>query len=194
MAKLVAVSGAKPEWWWQIRIELIGVTPVVWRRVFLPEDIKLPILHRVLQTVMGWTDSHLHEFIMGGVRYSDPDPGDELGQVNEKDVVLVKALESGARCFDYIYDFGDDWHHVVVVEDRQPHSGVAPSLIHCSSGANACPPEDIGGAHGYLRMLEAIRDPEHEEHKEYLEWNRGGFDAQRFDVDAVNLALSKIKA
>jgi hypothetical protein len=196
MAKRVAGGGVKLEWWWQLRIELLGVTPAVWRRLFVPETIKLPKLHRIFQAAMGWTDSHLHEFIMGGVRYSDPDPdiGEELEHVDEKNVVLVRALGLDARCFDYVYDFGDDWHHIVVVEDRQPHSGVAPSLIHCGGGANACPPEDAGGAQGYARYLEAIADPDHEEHEEYLEWCGVGFDAKRFDLDAVNLALSKIKS
>jgi hypothetical protein len=193
MGERFAAGGVEPEWWWQLKVELIGVAPAVWRRVFVPEDIRLRTLHRVLQTVMGWTGSHLHEFIMGGVRYSNLRPGVASGQVDERNVVLVKALESGARCFDYIYDFNDDWHHVVVVEDRQPHSGLPPSLIHCSGGANACPPEEIGGAYGYADMLEAIRNPEHEQHAGFLEWSGGGFDAQRFDVEAVNLALSKIR-
>jgi hypothetical protein len=196
MAERVAGGGAKLEWWWQLKIELIGVTPAIWRRLFVPETIKLPKLHKVFQTAMGWTDSHLHEFIVGGVRYSDPDPdiAEELEHVDEKNVVLVGALGLDARCFDYVYDFGDGWHHLVVVEDRQPHSGVAPSLIHCSGGANACPPEDSGGARGYARFIEAIADPEHEEHEEYLEWCGVVFDAKRFDLDTVNLALSKIKS
>jgi hypothetical protein len=113
----------KQAWSWQLRIELLGVSPTVWRRVTVREIIKLPKLHRVFQTAFGWTNSHLHEFVIGGVHYSDPDPdlADELGHVDEKNVVLVKALGLDARCFDYVYDFGDNWHHIVIVENQLPH-------------------------------------------------------------------------
>jgi hypothetical protein len=194
MAKRVAPI-RKQAWSWQLRIELLGVSPTVWRRITVPEVIKLPKLHRVFQTALGWTNSHLHEFVIGGVRYSDPDPdlADELDHVDEKNVVLVKALGLDARCFDYVYDFGDDWHHIVIVEAQLPHLDVAPSLVHCSGGANSCPPEDVGSTHGYAEFLEAIADPDHEEHDRYLEWVGGHFDPKRFDLDATNLALSKIK-
>ncbi len=144
---------------------------------------------------MGWTNSHLHEFVIGGVRYSDPDPdlGDELGHVDEKNVVLVKALGLDARCFDYVYDFGDDWHHIVIVEAQHPHLDVAPTFAHCSDGANASPSEDVGSSGGYAEFLAAIADPDHEEHEQYLTWVGGRFDPKRFDLEATNLALSKIK-
>src|SRR5262249_49485333 len=106
---------ARQEWWSQLRVELLEITPAIWRRIIVPESITLPRLHRVLQTSMGWTNSHLHEFIISGVKYSTPDPdwSEEPNRRDERGVVLCKALGTDARCFDYIYDFGDDWHHVV---------------------------------------------------------------------------------
>jgi len=182
-------------WSWQLRIELLGVAPAVWRRVIVRETIQLPQLHRVFQTALGWTDSHLHEFVIGGIRYGDlnPNSAEVLEHVDEKHVVLVNALGLDARCFDYVYDFGDDWHHIVVVEDRLPHTGVAPSLVHCSGGANCCPPEDVGSTCGYAEFLEAIADPNHGDHDQFLTWVGGHFDPKHFDLDATNLALSKIK-
>jgi hypothetical protein len=61
-------------WSWQLKIELLDVIPTVWRRLVVPETITLPILHRVFQAAIGWTNSHLHEFVIGGVRYCEPDP------------------------------------------------------------------------------------------------------------------------
>jgi hypothetical protein len=46
---------------------------------------------------------------------------DELEQLDEQRVVLSEAIGTASRCFDYIYDFGDNWHHVVIVED--PYAG-----------------------------------------------------------------------
>lgn len=188
-------AARKLKLWWQLRVELLDVTPTVWRRLLVPETIALPKLDRVLQTAVGWTNSHLHEFIIRGVRYSDPDPdfADELEHVDEKGVVLYQALGLDARCFDYVYDFGDDWHHVVLVEDQHATLSEAASTIRCIAGENACPPEDVGGAHGYAGFLEAIADPNHEEHCDYLRWIGGRFDPARFDLAATNRALAKIK-
>lgn len=176
---------------WLLRIQLLDVRPLVWRRLLLPADITLPRLHRVFQAALGWTNSHLHEFVISGVRYAEPDPdlAGELEQVDERRVVLSKALGMNARSFDYVYDFGDDWHHLVVVEDRRPDMASAAATVFCTGGENACPPEDVGGPPGYANFLAAISDPRHEEHQNYMEWSGGHFDPARFDQTAVNRAL-----
>jgi hypothetical protein len=179
---------------WQLRIELLDVKPAVWRRLLVPADIRLPRLHRVFQAALGWTNSHLHEFIINGARYADPDPEwmEELKQKDERRVPLATALGGESRAFEYCYDFGDGWHHSVVVEDPYVPP-VAGTVLQCLAGENACPPEDVGGPPGYADFLAAIADPRHEEHENFLAWRGGGFDAARFDRKAVNQALRKIK-
>jgi Plasmid pRiA4b ORF-3-like protein len=195
MAKRAASTSRKISWSWQLKIQLLDVIPTVWRRLVVPETITLPKLHQVFQAALGWTNSHLHEFVIGGVRYSEPDPDfdDELEHVDERGIKLHKALGIDARCFDYVYDFGDDWHHVVLVEDQHIDAKRWTS-IRCIDGENACPPEDVGGAFRYEEFLTAIGDPSHEEHETYREWSGGRFDPRRFDLDAANRALGKIKA
>jgi hypothetical protein len=173
-------------------VELLEVTPKVRRRLLLPSTIRLPTLHHVLQAAMGWTDSHLHEFVIGGQRFSTPEPdeADELKQRNERRIVLEKALGYQARCFDYLHDFGDSWHHVVILEGHAPPKPDA--LIYCTDGENACPPEDVCGAPGYAEFLAGIADPQHEEHENLLTWVGGSFDPHRFSRDAVNAALAKV--
>jgi hypothetical protein len=194
MAKRAASTHRQTVWSWQLKIELLDVTPAVWRRLVVPETIELPKLHLVLQAALGWTNSHLHEFVIDGVRYSVPDPDfdDELEHVDERDVVLHEALGMDARCFDYIYDFGDDWHHVVLVEDQHFDAKPKPS-IRCIDGENACPPEDVGGALRYAEFLAVLADSKHEEHAAYREWSGGRFDPRHFDLGAANQALAKIK-
>jgi hypothetical protein len=185
----------KLDWVWQLRIELLDVQPLVWRRLLVPADITLPKLDRVIQTALGWTNSHLHEFVINGTHYAvlDPEWVDDLPHVDERRVVLHDALGRGTRCFDYVYDFGDDWHHLVLVEDLYPDRPKSVSSVRCIGGENACPPEDVGGASGYAEFLAAIADPRHEEHQNYLTWVGGSFDPTRFDRAAVNRALAKIK-
>jgi hypothetical protein len=63
----------------------------------------------------------------------------------------------------------------------------------CLAGENACPPEDSGGVSGYERMLEALADPHHPEHDNYVRWiGRDAFDPAAFDIVAINAALQSI--
>ena len=107
--------------------------------------------------------------------------------------MLSAALGRESRSFDYVYDFGDHWHHAILVESTriQPQ---AEFSIQCSAGENACPPEDVGGAPGYAGFLEAIADPRHDEHEDYLGWCGGDFDPARFDRAAVNRLLASVMA
>jgi hypothetical protein len=68
-----------------------------------------------------------------------------------------------------------------------PEKGVRYPV--CVKGKRACPPEDVGGVWGYENFLEAIRDPDHEEHDMYLEWIGDEFDPEAFDLDGVNQSL-----
>jgi hypothetical protein len=63
----------------------------------------------------------------------------------------------------------------------------------CIAGWRACPPEDCGGIWGYAGFIEAIRDPQHPEHDDTLEWIGGDFDPEQLDLDAINQELSRIR-
>jgi hypothetical protein len=169
----------------QLRIELRGVKPLVWRRILVPETVTLAKLHVILQWAMGWTNSHLHEYEI------DDWPGAQPLN-DERRVRLKPLIESGLRRFTYQYDFGDNWEHVIKVEDLvAPTSGTPP--IVCLAGANACPPEDVGGYPGYAEFLEVLADPTHEEHTSMLIWAGGAFDPKAFDLAEINRRLATIK-
>jgi hypothetical protein len=93
-------------------------------------------------------------------------------------------LTFGAPPALYVYDFGDDWRHVVMHEGTSP-SDPSVSYPRCISGARRCPPEDCGGAHGHAELLEVIADPGHPDYGEVLEWIGGDFDPDAFDPLAV---------
>ncbi|WP_316157792.1 plasmid pRiA4b ORF-3 family protein [Cupriavidus sp. BIC8F] len=175
-----------------LRIELLDVTPLVWRRFVVPAHVQLPKLHKIIQTVMGWEDSHLHLFDFGGTAYGvldDEFPDDHTR--SEKAVRLDKALGSATQ-FQYRYDFGDNWRHRLVVEALG-----APDLCFtlpiCLAGENACPPEDVGSIAGYAEFLQALADPEHRQHSDYRTWVGGIFDPAGFDVNAVNASLRTLR-
>lgn len=91
--------------------------------------------------------------------------------------------------FSYLYDFGDDWEHRLLLEDSanpEPDAGYP----RCTGGARCGPPEDVGSLPGYLEYLAALADPAHEQHEDMVEW-RGPFDPERFDLDSTNRTLAR---
>jgi hypothetical protein len=140
---------------------------------------------------MGWTQSHLYEFEIGGRSFGEPSPEDYVPVRSAKATPLRRVAPDAGAAFTYVYDFGDNWQHKVVVEKvLPPEPGV--SYPRCLTGRRACPPEDVGGIWGYQEFLETIRDPEHEEHAAMLTWVGGTFDPEAFDLRMVNHELATL--
>ncbi len=56
-----------------LTIELRGSKPRIWRRLSVPGDLRLDVVHTLFQAAMGWSDSHLHRFQPGiGQGYDQP--------------------------------------------------------------------------------------------------------------------------
>jgi hypothetical protein len=176
-----------------LRVELLYIKPAIWRRIVVPGSIKLRKLHVVLLLAMGWDGGHMHEFIFGDTNYGEPDPDfpSDPPMLDEARVTLTKAL-GALKSFTYIYDYGDNWQHRIKVEKMLPPDPELRSPV-CLDGRNACPPEDVGGAPGYVDFLEAINDPSREEHDHFLEWCGGNFDPDAFDLDLANRRLFEVK-
>jgi hypothetical protein len=141
---------------------------------------------------MGWLDYHLHEFeiVNPSTGLKDnigiPVPDEAFG----REVLpgwkqrIADYFSMNNRLADYVYDFGDSWEHKIQLEKILPREKGVKYPI-CVKGKRACPPEDCGGIWGYEELLEIIKDPNHEEHEEMLEWLGGEFDSEHFDVEEV---------
>ena len=174
-----------------VRINLVDSQPEIWRSFRVPSAISLSSLHDVIQDVMGWYDTHLHQFVSGHMYYADP--AAELDDARDSRKVALSALMcKPGDVLRYEYDFGDGWEHRLVATAFS-HG----TLEHgeCLAGERRCPLEHSGGVGGYERFLEAVGDPNREEHEEMNEWcgtvTGRGFDADEFDVEHVNAVLGQ---
>jgi hypothetical protein len=174
---------------YQIQIALRGFKPKIWRRILVQSDLLLNELHRIIQTTMGWTNSHLHQFIKDKTYYKMHHPDDDFwGEMNDVDYKKIKIsdlLKNEKDKIVYEYDFGDSWEHDVILEKILPFDEKFKYPI-CLKGMMHCPPEDVGGIWGYENMLEILQQPEHEEYDSYIEWLGGEFRPEDFDIDEVN--------
>ncbi len=176
---------------YQLKISLQGSRPPIWRRVQVSGDITLEQLHTLIQVSMGWYNCHLHEFEIQGQTYGQPMPDyDYHSVVNESKARLGQVVTDEKVKFSYIYDMGDGWDHQILVEKILPPDPEVQYPL-CVKGKRACPPEDCGGIWGYADFLEAIQDPNHDEHDSMLEWVGGSFDPEEFDLEETNRQIKR---
>ena len=180
----------------RLHVALTDTVPTVWRRIDVPVDASLKMLHDVIQCAMGWLDCHLWDFEADGKRYGIPDPDWGMDEtIAAKNTKLGTLLNRGIRQFVYTYDMGDNWEHLLTVESiREGESGTKfPRYLE---GARRAPPEDVGGAPGFEAFLDAIRDPEHSDHREAVEWHLGcygeTFNPESFDEVNAKLGVGSI--
>ena len=167
--------------------------------MYVRADANLGLLHNVIQVAMGWTNSHLHHFLVGRERFCDPtiNPGpeslDETPDLDEQKVALEEVAPIENARLIYEYDFGDSWLHTVTVEAIGWTETGSQPFAQCLEGARACPPDDCGGVWGYANLLKVIKNPKHKEYESMMEWLGEEFDPKTFDLAKTNASLAKLR-
>jgi hypothetical protein len=184
---------------YQFKITLSDIKPPIWRRIQVPSNLTFKSFHEVIQHAMGWENCHLHQFIITSpkngiierisIHFEDPIE-EELDVINESRVKISSYFSLNNKKAKYEYDFGDSWMHDILLEKIMP---IEENIKYprCISGKRSCPPEDCGGVWGYYDFLEIIKNPDHPEYKERIEWI-GEFDFEAFDAKEVKFPNAKI--
>jgi len=175
---------------YEIEVQLQYIDPPIWRILRLPSRTSLLKFHKILQRTMGWKNSHLHLFDVDGKRYGELPAEWEFEVFDSRKMTLDKIFSGGVKSFFYDYDMGDDWRHRITLMGTVEGEGEEKPA--CIAGARACPPEDCGGPPGYENLMEALLDPQHDEHDELLNWVGEKYDPEAFDVEVVDLALKRL--
>ncbi|MBF0565950.1 MAG: plasmid pRiA4b ORF-3 family protein [Nitrospirae bacterium] len=187
---------------YQFKITLKDIKPPVWRRIMVPGTFTFENLHFTIQDAMGWSDSHLHAFFIvnpaTGMKeeIGNPNGGDPFDDVDDSEILsgrkkmISRYFTIGNKKANYVYDFGDNWEHVVLLEKILPRDDTSIKYPVCIGGKRACPPEDCGGPWGYEGFLDAITDPKREEHDEMLEWAGEEFTPEHFDPKEIKFRYS----
>ncbi len=173
-----------------LRIEIKYIEPLIWRRVAVRTSINLMALHKVIQATMGWLDYHLWEFVVEERKYGVPD-SDRSHVKNGATTQLVTILALGSREFDYVYDFGDNWEHRIVIE-KIKQGGTGEKYPGFLGGERRCPPEDCGGPPGYFDFIESIARKQSKKAKQALKWYGGPYDPDNIEEQQIKIALVRI--
>ena len=188
---------------YQFRIYLREISPAIWRRLLVRSDSNIPDLHYTVQIAMGWSDFHLHQFVIRGKRYGIPRPGCTGFRDNPEQICLGDFHFRLGERFLYEYDFGDLWQHEIRLEKVLP---LEPQLTYprCIGGARQSPPEDCGGPWAFMalkqhysvwhiaeQLIDMLERGNIEDRYEESFTFRTGWNVERFDRRAVNRRLTQ---
>ena len=176
---------------YEIRVQLRGIEPPIWRILRIRSQTSLSRLHKILQKAMEWKNYHLYLFEVGGKRYGEPGTEWDIDVLDSRKMTVEKLFSREMKSFIYEYDLGDSWRHEITLLGTV--EGETVKKIACIAGARACPPEDCGSIPGYYGLLVALSDPEHEDHDAMLEWVGGKYDPNAFDLAATDQALKRLR-
>ncbi len=175
----------------RIRIELLDVTPKIWRTIEISSTASLRGLHDAIQAVVPFENRHLFMFEIGDRRYGIPDREWGADIRDAKNIRIGALIDRGVSEIAYTYDFGDDWWFHITIEEVLPLvEGMSyPRLV---GGARRGPPEDAGGIPGFEEFLSAMGDPTHARHAEVSRWYGRPFDPEEIDHAEIAVRLAKL--
>lgn len=150
--------------------------PIVWRTILVRPETKLAMLHRYLQAAMAWRENHLYAFTIEGKEFGIPirERDSDKKVYDARRYSLARLFPKIPARFNYVYDFGDWWEHIIEIEGEE-EAQYRKQYPICVAGAEACPPEDSGGPPGYRELLDALKDPNHPQHEERSTWAKSQF-------------------
>lgn len=169
---------------WLLRVQLRDVEPVIWREVWVDPEITLRKLHRIIQAAMGWEDGHLHGFGIPGSgraahywgiptqrRFEPREASDGFGPSepahDDARTRLRQVMAARGDKLLYLYDYGDDWEHLLTLRKI---ATIAEPLPVLATAGGRCPPEDCGGAGGFMDWVAVLADPHDPEHADLRAW------------------------
>ena len=190
---------------YQLKVALRGISPLIWRRLLVRADTSIADLHHILQLVMGWTNSHLHRFVIHGREYGSAYDGGIGFDDGSKQIRLAEFCFRLRERFLYEYDFDDNWQHDLRIEQILHADGERTYPV-CIGGKRAAPPEECGGVAAYLakwrrwqydflcrRLQDSGVDAEGEcfASDEEYEISEPGYDPDHFDRRHINKQLRR---
>jgi len=126
---------------------------MVWRRLLIKDTNTIADLHDCMQIIFGWSDFHLHQFIIYGKAYGLSYVGGINFYDNAHQVYLEKFQFRLNERFIYQYNFNDHWEYELRVEKILPIN-LKNEYPSCSAGNRRAPPEDCGGPEAFMALVE----------------------------------------
>ncbi len=171
------------------KVKLNNVTkPPVWRKISVPSTITFKKFSDAILQAMGWDGGHLWHFCKKSYEppfIAVPNEDDMEEHIDANETLLCSYFTAVGQKMLYTYDFGDEWHHEIKLEEITDSDEEGCFVVEAKG---KCPPEDCGGPWGYEHLKEVLANPKHEEYEDMLEWlgleSGDEWDANEADIEA----------
>jgi len=169
-----------------VQVALRNLKPKIWRRLIVNPETSLEDFSKIIQTAMGWNNTHLHQFIKNKKYYTFPSEDmDDDFYIDYTPFKIKDLLKKEKDTMIYEYDFGDSWQHDIILEKQ---ISLKHNLSHpkCTKAVLACPLEDCGGVYAYSKLLLVLNDPKHKEYASMKEWVGEHFYPEYVELEEIN--------
>lgn len=136
---------------YQFRLYLKHISPLIWRRFVVKSDTSIADFHHLIQLSLGWSSTHLHQFIIQGKYYGISYIGGRGFRDNPEKVLLKGFQFRPKEKFKYEYNFNDGWEYEIRFEGIVPFNSKKPYPL-CIGGNYMAPPEECGGVEGFQEL------------------------------------------
>jgi pRiA4b ORF-3-like protein len=174
-----------------LRLQVVGCSPRIWRRILVRETMWVTRLHDCIQIAFDWFDYQTHAFVLDNLRFGNPLQKDDQTIEDDRDITLADFDLGSRERFLYEYNFGSGWQVEIKVEKSTlvEKGHVYPLVV---AGERAGPPEDCGGLEAFHDMLACIKEPDSDLGREWLEWLGPHYNPTACDVEKINKNLRKL--
>ena len=177
----------------QLKVSLQHIKPLIWRRIEVENTITLFKMHHIIQISMGWWNYHLYEFNVNDKQIGNIRLLEEENIIDDRKVKLGEIFTKEKIRIQYEYDFGDCWEHIIELEKILPKEKNKKYPV-CTDGERNCPHEDCGGVGGYYEYVKIIKNKNHPEYREMMQWlGSGKFDPEYFNIKEKNKELRDLE-
>lgn len=174
---------------YQLKLSLNGISPEIWRRIYVTDNISLANFHKIIQTTMGWFNSYSYYFGVGDMIFGSPDEDIDDLRIDLSSISLRQILRTERKSLTYHYDPVELWEVRVELERVLPRNMTFKNPV-CSEGERSAPPEDCGGLVGYKDLVRVLANKDDPKFEEYSAWVGKEFDPEYFNFDEINSYLS----
>ena len=136
---------------YQLRVWIREISPQIWRRLLVRSDSTIAQLHDTLQIAFGWTDEHLHQFLIRGKPFGIGRSGGISFGDNPHQIRLCDFHFRTRERWVYEYDLTNWWQHEIRLEQVLP---LDPAKCYpvCLAGKRRAPIEDCGGPWAFMEL------------------------------------------
>ena len=179
---------------YQLKIELTGSHPAIWRRLTVRGNTPFDHLHDIIQIAMGWNNEYPFEFTVNETKIRDFGPELDLGDNpydrDAMDCVLDELVTMVHTRFTYSYGHHDRREHEIKLEKILHHEQESVPPV-CIGGEGDSPVDGGGGISHPQKTLTVLADKKHRENSSIKRKLKGPEGVVPFNIDEINANLRR---